>query len=246
MIICADDYGLAPGVNHAIETLVSKKKISAVSIICHTDSFMDTSDQLKSNEIDRGLHFTLTRPFFPHSFLSLRKMASREILKQLQNQWDFFEERFGHSPHFLDGHQHIHLLPNVLEAILSFDKLKSKRCYLRAAPSQSRTLHLKYGLKGMLFDLQMRSVGRSAKAKAIPNCDEIRGFRRLEKEITEKQYFPATFNPSNNTLFFTHPGFVDTILKKRDPVTDTRKQEFDFLMTSKIAPHRYLWSHNES
>ena len=85
-----------------------------------------------------GLHVTLTAPFEPMSegFTPLRdgrflphqtKMLRRHLARRCEperwrskiaTQLRAFIDAFGHLPDFVDGHQHVHLLPQVREALL--------------------------------------------------------------------------------------------------------------------------------
>src|SRR5689334_1051849 len=61
MCITADDYGLSPGVNAAIEHLAAAGAISAVSVMVHPDAHLDTLHRLTATGVALGLHVVLTR-----------------------------------------------------------------------------------------------------------------------------------------------------------------------------------------
>ena len=83
-----------------------------------------------------GLHFTLTAPFRPAAlayrpvahdgaFLSLagtfaaglqRRLDPDVLAAEAENQFAAFRAAFGRPPDFVDGHQHVHLLPRVRDA----------------------------------------------------------------------------------------------------------------------------------
>ena len=70
--LCADDYGMAPGVNDAIRQLIAKRRLNATSVMTaatHLDRV--DADALVDVNIDGqaaiGLHVTLTAPFKPLS-----------------------------------------------------------------------------------------------------------------------------------------------------------------------------------
>ena len=84
-----------------------------------------------------GLHVTLTAPFKPMSegFAPVRNgalpAASRthahgdgaeakpeRLVIEIATQLRAFADAFGRLPDFLDGHQHVHLLPQVRDAFL--------------------------------------------------------------------------------------------------------------------------------
>ena len=138
--LCADDYGISPAVNVAIRDLVVRGRINATSVMVVAPSFY-RSEAVSLNILNAsetrvaiGLHVTLTAPYQPlsrnfrhvcdgmflskrdtvrHSFLHLfrREMVASEISSQLQE----FITAFGRLPDFIDGHQHVHLFPQVRE-----------------------------------------------------------------------------------------------------------------------------------
>ena len=79
--LCADDYGISPGVNAGIRELIVRGRINATSIMVASPYFNNDEaaalDTLNSGEkrADLGLHVTLTAPFAPMSadFSPLRK-----------------------------------------------------------------------------------------------------------------------------------------------------------------------------
>ena len=45
-------------------------------------------------------------------------VARREIAAEIGRQLDAFEDRLGRPPDFIDGHQHVHVLPGVRRGLL--------------------------------------------------------------------------------------------------------------------------------
>src|SRR5262249_19449318 len=141
--LCADDYGAAPGVSAAIRELISRRRINATSIMVAAPSFDDNEAaalaKLNSGEkrAALGLHVTLTGPLRPLSanfapvrqgrFLPLnamlrlataRRLQPKPLTDEIAAQLKKFIDVFGQPPDFLDGHQHIHLFPQVRDAFL--------------------------------------------------------------------------------------------------------------------------------
>src|SRR5436305_11316400 len=69
--LCADDYGIAPGVNAAIRDLIERGRINATTVMMVAPSFHRSDAMalsLLNTEEPRaavGLHLTLTAPFRP-------------------------------------------------------------------------------------------------------------------------------------------------------------------------------------
>src|SRR5215207_2572676 len=69
--LCADDYGIAPGVNGAIRDLITRGRLNATSVMVAAPAFQ-SSDAEALAELNKdktrvaiGLHVTLTAPFKP-------------------------------------------------------------------------------------------------------------------------------------------------------------------------------------
>src|SRR5215831_16523463 len=81
--LCADDYGIAPGVNTAIRDLIMRGRLNATSVMVVAPSFTRAEARslaILNSGVPRaaiGLHLTLTAPFRPlsQSFRPLRDGA---------------------------------------------------------------------------------------------------------------------------------------------------------------------------
>ena len=161
--LCADDYGLAEGVNRAIRDLISRGRLNATSV-------MVVGPAIGRNEVTElqaaaaasprcaiGLHATLTAPFRPLSmhfrpvdggmFLPfptllrsglLRRLDPEMIEDELLVQLAAFKELFGRAPDFVDGHQHAQLFPQVRDAFLAAVKQAAPGAWVRQGGRLSR------------------------------------------------------------------------------------------------------------
>ena len=85
VILCADDFGISPGVNQGIIRLAEKERISATSAMVVYDEWPSNAKILREfkNRIDIGLHFVLTesRPLSPlNEIPSLINSSTEETL----------------------------------------------------------------------------------------------------------------------------------------------------------------------
>lgn len=122
VIINVDDLGLSGAVNDAVVHLAECGRISASSYMVGGNITDSDIDILKKLNIDVGLHFDLTGIFASVLSGSLKSIILASYLRQLnplqvtdiiKQQLDGFEDRFGHAPVFIDGHQHIHQFPVI-------------------------------------------------------------------------------------------------------------------------------------
>src|SRR3954454_14112830 len=141
--LCADDYGLAEGVNRAIRDLIERGRLNATSVMVVGAAL--TRDEVKalqeaaakSPRCAIGLHATLTAPFRPLTmhfrptdggmFPPLPKMLRAGLLRRLDAEMIYgelmvelaaFKALFGRAPDFVDGHQHAQLFPLVRDGFL--------------------------------------------------------------------------------------------------------------------------------
>src|SRR6266699_1438666 len=142
--LCADDYGLSPGVNRAIRDLIERGRLNATSVMVVGPAIgRDEVSALQvaaagSARCSIGLHATLTAPFrpltmhfqpldggmfpgFPKLLRAglLRRLDPEIIHAELMVQLAAFNELFGKPPDFVDGHQHAQLFPVVRDAFLT-------------------------------------------------------------------------------------------------------------------------------
>ena len=141
--LCADDYGISRSVNAAIRELILRGRINATSVMTAAPHF-DPAEAAALDELNSGikraaigLHVTLTAPFKPLSegfaplshghFLPLNKMMRAAITRRLNSarlvievatQVEAFVMAFGRPPDFIDGHQHVHLFPQLRDTVL--------------------------------------------------------------------------------------------------------------------------------
>ena len=153
--LCADDYGLAEGVNRAIRDLIGRGRLNATSVMVVGPAIgRDEVAALKtvaaaSPRCAIGLHATLSAPFRPLTmhfrptdggmFLAFPKLLRMGLLRRLDPemiraellvQLATFKDMFGRAPDFVDGHQHVHVLAGVLVFIYMWLPV-SKRVYQR-------------------------------------------------------------------------------------------------------------------
>ena len=163
-----------------------------------------------------GLHLTLTAPFRPAShgfaplrhgaFPSLAAMLHRTHLRafkpelltiEVVRQFEAFHAAFGRAPDFVDGHQHVQLLPQIGEAVLRVMKDAAPAAWVRQC---GRTLpaHKRFAdRKALLLDGLSRRFRRIAARHGVPHqpgiCRRLRvpRPRRLRQAISGLSRRPA-------------------------------------------------------
>src|SRR6201996_7059552 len=154
--LCADDYGISPGVNRAIRDLIERERLNATSVMMVGPSIgRDEVASLQASAAKNphsaiGLHATLTAPFRPLTmhfkpvdgglFLPFAKLLRAGMMRrldveiihaELMVQLAAFHEAFGRPPDFVDGHQHAALFPQVRDAFLAAVKEAAPDAWVR-------------------------------------------------------------------------------------------------------------------
>jgi chitin disaccharide deacetylase len=250
--LCADDYGISPAVNRAIRDLVARGRLNATSVMVGTPSFAKAeADALAEVAVGRaaiGLHFTLTAPFRPlsafrpaaadGSFLSLRQMLARGLSRTLdgraaaieaEHQIAAFHEAFGRLPDFIDGHQHVHLLPQIGDALLAVMKERTPAAWVRQCGRTSPFLKRGSHAKAHLLDVLSRRMRSRSAAAGVPTNPGFAGAYNFGHRLNYDAVFASFLDGlPDGGVVMCHPGFVDAELERLDHLTAMREQEYAF------------------
>lgn len=253
--LCADDYGISPAVNRAIRDLIARGRINATSVMVTAPSF-STAEALALSDLggpDRrvaiGLHVTLTAPFRPAThayrpvapdgaFLSLSRTLTTGLVRRLDpdaltveatSQFAKFRVAFGRPPDFVDGHQHVHLLPQVSDAVLAAMTRMAPGAWIRQC-GRAVPLRQRWGdPKGLLLDILSARLRARAAACGIRINPAFAGTYNYRRTAEFEALFGAFLQSlPDGGLVMCHPGFVDAELQRLDDFTTMREQEYAF------------------
>jgi chitin disaccharide deacetylase len=260
--LCADDYGLSPGVNRAIRDLIARRRLNATSVMVVGPAIgRDEVSSLQTAAASSprcaiGLHATLTAPFRPLTmhfrpldggmFLGfpkllraglLRRLDAEIIHAELMMQLAAFQELFGRTPDFVDGHQHVQLFPQARDAFLTAVKQAAPGAWVRQA-GRDQPLMRRLGAPKALF-LEILSAQfrqRAARADvafnpAFAGAYDFSG--QPDFSALMRQFLDGL---PEGGLVMCHPGFVDETLVSLDPLTDQREHEYAFLAGEHFLP----------
>ncbi|MBL8569237.1 MAG: ChbG/HpnK family deacetylase [Phreatobacter sp.] len=246
LILCADDYALAPGVSRAIRELVAAGRLNATSVMTPGPDLAAEAEALLAAAppgFQIGLHVTLTggltplaAPDLPAFWPSIAPLMAAAFLRRLDRaavaaeigaQFGAFRSALGRAPDFVDGHQHAHLLPGIRDLVLDAAKRHAPYAWVR----QCRGPHgAGQGLKGRIIAGLSGGLARAAAARGIATNPAFSGAYDFARAGT----FPAIFRgflPAlpDGSLVMVHPGHVDAALKRVDPVHEPRERELAYL-----------------
>jgi predicted glycoside hydrolase/deacetylase ChbG (UPF0249 family) len=254
-VLCADDFALTEGVSRSILALLAAGRLSAAGAMTNRPHWRRLASEFGEHgaKADLGLHLNLTcaAPLSPMPRLApggvlpklgeiaraalLSGEARGEIAAELDRQLDAFEDGLGRAPDFVDGHQHVHVLPGVRSAVLEAlqRRYPPGSVYLRD-PSDSVGAIRARGVaagKALVIAGLARGLRRTALVRGIP---VNRGFSGVAPFDPARDFAAdlARFliRPGPAHLVMCHPGFLDDELATLDPVVATRPVEHAALM----------------
>jgi predicted glycoside hydrolase/deacetylase ChbG (UPF0249 family) len=264
LILCADDFGLADGVDDGIVQLADAGRLSAISCMAVLPRWPIGARRLERQDThcDVGLHLTLTdhRPLGgmpnlaasgalpPLARLLAGAMAgalrrhdlAAEVSAELARQWDAFTQVRGRLPDFIDGHQHIHLLPGVRESVIDM----ISRCPVVARPwlrvcwePPARILMRRIAVgKAMLLSAMSLPLRRMAAGAGLAANDSFRGVHNFAPGADYRRMFRQFLRgPARRPLIMCHPGLVDDHLRAADHVVEPRQNEFAYFSSPAFA-----------
>jgi chitin disaccharide deacetylase len=253
--LCADDYGLSPGVNRAIRDLIERGRLNATSVMVVGPAIgRDEVSALQtaaagSPRCSIGLHVTLTAPFRPLTmhfqplnggmFLPFPKVLRAGLLRRLDPeiihaelmvQLAAFNELFGRAPDFVDGHQHAQLFPQVRDAFLTAVKAAAPSAWVRQG-GRNQPLAKRLGTpKALFLDILSAQFRRRASRANIAFNPGFAGAYDFSQQPDFSALMPQFLDGlPEGGLIMCHPGFVDETLASLDPLTVQREREHAFL-----------------
>jgi predicted glycoside hydrolase/deacetylase ChbG (UPF0249 family) len=249
--LCADDYGIAPGVNAAIRDLIARGRLNATSVMVVAPSFTPGEVRAlgEAGKAAIGLHLTLTGPFKPltadfkplaqgtfHPLQAMLRLALMRRLdrvslrREVEAQIGAFVEAFGRPPDFIDGHQHVHLFPQVRDAVLDVARRLAPGAWVRQCVSATPLRARLSDPKGLLVDALSRAVRRRAVKLGIAVNPAFAGTYTYRPDADFAGLFPAFLaGLPDEGLVMCHPGHVDAELTRLDPLTTVREREYAYL-----------------
>jgi chitin disaccharide deacetylase len=260
--LCADDYGISPGVNRAIRDLIGNGRLNATSAMVvgpaiGRDEVNALMASAKANpRCAIGLHATLTAPFrpltmhfrplegglfLPHATMLRRGLAGRldselihtELLVQLET----FADLFGRPPDFVDGHQHVQLFPGVRDAFLAAVKQSAPKAWIRQCRRDRPWMERLDSPKALVLDVLSAQFKKRAARAALTFNPAFAGAYDFSKQpefgTLMRQFLQGM--PEAGVVM-CHPGVVDDVLISLDSLTVQREREYEFLRGEHFLP----------
>jgi len=279
--VCADDYGLSAPSSERILNCAKNGALNKISVFVNFEK-IDVKRLKSESGAELSLHLNLVEGKavcgsklslltdadgrFRHTFFGLLMLSvfrgkelENQAYEEIKAQLGLWRTMAGDEPLMLDTHQHTHMIPGVLRALLrAVSDTGSKVKYLRL-PSEpvlpyvmEPGLYLTYRTVNMIKQWLLKLLGISAKRKirnaSIPTA-EFFGIlfsgKMDEKRVSTilPHYIRKAAKTGSDVEVLFHPGYLD---KKElsDGVCNKdfekfyfssgRKTEFDAVMNMKI------------
>lgn len=253
LVLQADDFGLAPGVNHAIQEDLVSGALTSASIMMGTPHARAALAWAAAHpRFDYGVHLNLTRgrPILSRDavpslvtrsgeFPSLgrflvRFLIGRVRLGEVDAEWHAQLEAVrsrGVVVSHLDSHQHVHLLP-WLSTRVAVPLARDKRLALRAMDGPFHGRGRRWDLTGLLLFLATRaSLRRGGLELAAAH-----GFGLTKRPtLAVLRSLVSRMKPGRTYELVVHPGFVDAELRASgDGYLEGREKEQKLLTSEEF------------
>jgi predicted glycoside hydrolase/deacetylase ChbG (UPF0249 family) len=247
--VCADDVGLVDGVAETVAALAAAGRVNAASCVTTAPAWRSAAAALRIARapLALGLHFNLsegapltrelraTWPAFPGlarvlAGAALGTLPVAAIAAEFRAQADAFADALGRAPEFVDGHQHVHALPGVRDAVL--DAI----CAWPVAPAVRNTAHVSgpaAALKRRVIEASGgRALERALVARGVAHNAVLLGaydFATTDYRSLVRRWLAAA--PREGALLFCHPGRATT----GDAIAAARQREADYLGSAEFV-----------
>ncbi len=247
LTLCADDFGLSPGISAGIARLAHSKRLSAVSCITNSPHWVAQAPQLSGlpDTVDVGLHLNFTEgaplsprlarrwPVLPsvgslilRAHLGLLPRGG-ELRGEVHAQLRAFIHEHGETPSFIDGHQHVHHLPGLRDTILDMAEHVQP---LPAIRNTGRLLGPGHAFKRWVIERSGgRALEKSLRQRVLAHNPVLLGaydFQQEDYGALMRQWLKRL--PPEGGLLFCHPGLHDPA-DPPDAIGAARAREFAYL-----------------
>lgn len=256
VVVCADDFGISDGVSKGILKLVEARRLSATGVMANGKAGRWAAKELRrhARKVGIGLHLNLTcgEPltampgFAPSGTLpqvrdvivaaATGRLPLAEIAAEAGRQIDVHMQAYGRAPDFVDGHQHVHVLPGIRGVVID---LVARRCgantWLRdPSDAFSAIMSRPAPRKAVVVSGLARGFREAARKAGLRTNVGFSGFSAFD-ENAALDLAGAFDRLGAGHLVMCHPGHADDVLASLDPVTASRDVELSFLLSDDYA-----------
>jgi predicted glycoside hydrolase/deacetylase ChbG (UPF0249 family) len=249
LVINADDFGFAPGVNRGIVEAHEAGSLSSTSMMVNAPAF-DEAVQLVRTRVPRlgvGLHLNLiagqplsdatslvnprTGRFHTLAELAARAVSGRvhpaDVRRECDAQLAALRSA-GIVPTHLDSHRHAHALPGVLPAVVASARAAGVPVVRRPVDQPSArepAAAVKMLVLHAAWGVAYRAVDADGRA-LLSRSPHFRGIALQGVPDVEARLLALLDRlPAGATELMLHPGHDDAVLAAQDPYRQERERE---------------------
>lgn len=248
VILCADDYGQNQPICEGILNLASQGRLSAISCMVNGAVWENHCAKLrKYDEIGLGLHlnFTHGEPLslewrqavgdeFPGLSTLLFKSIDADVIRaEIRAQICKFKQDLSMWPQFIDGHQHVHQLPNIAGELIQVVQNLNLNLWFRTTYNLKQVFQHPFvslkqwalcGLGGEKWYARLQHLDYAY------NLDFSGDYRFSGCPDYQKLMQDFLQRIGEQGLIMCHPGLADND-NGDDPIAAYREREYDYLMS---------------
>ncbi|XP_065549092.1 carbohydrate deacetylase isoform X2 [Lathamus discolor] len=230
LIVTGDDFGYCPRRNQGIVDCFLAGAISNVSLLVNGSAATDAAELAQRYNIPIGLHANLSegspvcealktnssllnQDGFFHGKMGFRTALSKgllnmsEVRQELKAQVELFHELTGHLPPHMDGHQHIHVLPEPGLHKCDWISPSLMEFYLGVEEDSFNTVDVftSHGIRWPDIYIGLTTMGKNMSVNNIWSAIDS-----AITEITSKAPSPTDPPPQSRTVtieLMVHPGY---------------------------------------
>ncbi|MDC8772403.1 ChbG/HpnK family deacetylase [Roseateles albus] len=242
--ICADDYGFDAAISQGILECIDAGRISATGCMVLSPAWPNWASALRERKgmADYGLHLDLNEfaPYAEGRSLGLwigcsylRKLDIGVAGSWVNQQLDAFESAMQSAPDFVDGHQHLHQLPVIREALLAaLIERYGQRCALRSTRASSWR-----GSKAAVIEfLGAGALRQRARAAGLRMNSDFAGVYGFSPAADYGQLVGDWLaSMADGGLLMTHPGRSAGTETRPDAIRPARARERAFWLSAEAG-----------
>jgi predicted glycoside hydrolase/deacetylase ChbG (UPF0249 family) len=249
LALCADDFGLAPGISAGIARLAHAQRLTAIACITNSPHWEASTALLKHlpDSVEVGLHLNFTEgrplsarlarrwatlPSLPRLIAQahLRLLPIRQVRNEVHAQLAAFNRALGKPPAFIDGHQHVHHLPGLRQIILDMVEHVQP---IPAVRNTGRVLGPGAGFKRRMIEATGgRALAAELAQRVIAHNPVLLGaydFTAPDYRSLMRGWLAAL--PAEGGLLFCHPG-THLPGDPADAIAAARERELTYLASA--------------
>jgi hypothetical protein len=161
----------------------------------------------------------------------VHRLDRSRLEAEIASQFTAFRNAFGRNPDYVDGHQHIHVFPQISDALLRVIKREAPQAWLRQCGRAALAPKSLADPKGYILDALSARLRRLAAQCGVRTNPAFAGTYSFRPDADFSRLFDEFLDGlPDGGLLMCHPGKVDQELRQLDPLTDLREREYAFFL----------------